>query len=106
MTRGAVAGMSKSITGFPPLVGGIPVLRLAASPAGEIPRNAHAWRSIADFLWHQWLDSFGLRRTVEPDPRRGPACGEGPQAVRLGARQRSIPHGNHGDNNCHSSLPL
>lgn len=103
-------------TSFPPLVGGIPTVRIAAAPAGEIPfpsariprngrhvlctaagtnsvpmepLNAHAWRSIADFLWCQWLDSFGLRRTSEKstgqaDPRRGPACGEGPSAVRLG----------------------
>lgn len=86
---------------FPP-AGGLSLrlaVAVAAAPAGEIPRNAHAWLSISDFLWNQWLDSFGLRRTVETDPRRGPARGEGPQAVRLGARQRSIPHGNHGDNN-------
>lgn len=43
---------------------------LRVAPNGEpgpgvcIPRNAHVWRQVADFLDAQWLATFGLKRTA------------------------------------------
>lgn len=64
----------------------------ASSVQSAVPRNAHQWRAIGDFLDTQWLASLGLRRlsSAESEARRGPACGVGPRV--------SAPDGNHGDN--------
>lgn len=43
-----------------------------------VPRNAHAWMAVGDFLWSQWLESFGLSRVdgsrFQPMPEK-PAGG-------------------------------
>lgn len=46
-----------------------------AEPGTVLPRNAHQWRAVADFLDAQWLASLGLRRVA----RKGPASGMGPR---------------------------